>query len=323
MRGPTKFLALTVGVAACSVVVTALHAPTPVLATVALALLASLGYVWVTVILRGRAPALELVCVAVGLVLAAPVLGGIVLQEAGIALSRTAWLSLFVGLTLIGDVALAVRYRRNAREHEPEDSRPMRGQGWLGITRPDLRSAKGLAPAQTPPEPAPTQMPPWDLPPAETPRTERVPEISPQPTDGTKSRPRISPLNAVACGLAVLIAGGAIWVAQAGAASEQYPGFTELWLSSKDHSASVDNLGVSNQEGKTEKYRLELLRNGHVSKTWNLTLPTGHTWQRTVAVNLATRANLYLLPDMSQPYRYVDTGLNEPVKSVKTHRRKK
>jgi hypothetical protein len=289
MRGSNKLIPLTAGVAVCSLVATAFHAPTPVMATLAFALLASLGYVWIAVILQGRAPTLELVSVAVGLVLAAPVLGGVVLDEAGVPLSRAAWSTFFVGLTLVGDVALAFRYRSHTREHQydHEHPRPVQRQDRPEIARPDLR-------------------PPW----------EPIPGLTPQPTQRMAPRPRgreeswwrISPLQAGACGLAVLIAGGAIWVARAGAVSQQYPGFTELWLSSNSHSTSTDNLGVSNHEGRTEKYRLVLLRKGHVSATWDLTLTPGQTWQRAVQVTVQTRANLYIPPDMSRPYRYVDTG---------------
>jgi hypothetical protein len=282
MRGSDRLIALTAGVAVCSLVATALRAPTPIMAIFAFALLASLGYVWIEVILQGRAPALELVSVAVGLVFAVPVIAGVVLYEAGIPLSRMAWSCFFVGLTFVGDAILAVRSRR-FREHDYENQQRIQRRHQRAVTQLDIRAPLEPLSGETP-----------------QPKTPRLRERA-------KSWPRVPRWQAIACGLAVLIAGSAVWVARAGAESQQYAGFTELWLSSKDHSKSVDNLGVSNQQGSTEKYRLVLLRKGRVSATWELTLAAGQTWQKTVQITQPTKANLYLLPDLSRPYRYVDT----------------
>jgi hypothetical protein len=287
MRGNDKRIAVTAAVAICSFVTAVVSVPTSVMATFAFALLASLGYVWIEVILRGRAPTLELVSVAVGLVLSVPVIGGVVLQEAGIPLHRLAWSVLFVGLTLVGDVVLTFRYRNQARDdkYDHEYPLPIQLQDQLRNTRPDPR-------------------PPWEL--IRDPAPQSVQYTSARPGK-VKSRRHISPWQAGACGLALLITGGAIWLAQAGAASQHYPGFTELWLIDHSYSTSTDNLGISNQEGITENYRLVLLRMGHVSAKWEITLTAGQTWQRAVQVTAGTRANLYLLPDLNQPYRYVDT----------------
>ena len=289
MLSSNRLIGLTASVAVCSLVAAAFHAPTPVMATLAFALLASLGYVWITVIIQGRAPTLELVSVAVGLVLAVPVLGGVVLDKAGVSLTRMAWTSLFVGLTLVGDVALAFRYRNRTREYtyEPEHLHPMQRDYRPGTAQSDRRPSLEAIPGLTP---QPTQ------------------RMTPRSKGRVESRRRISPWQVSACGLAVLIAGAAIWVARASAASQRYPGSTELWLSSNSHGTSIDNLGISNHEGRTEKYRLVLLRKGHVSARWDLTLTPGQTWQRAVHVTVDTRANLYMPPDMSRPYRYVDTG---------------
>jgi hypothetical protein len=286
MRRSDKLLALTAGVAACFLIATVLHAPTPITAILAFALLASLGYVWIEVILQGRAPALELVSVAVGLVLAIPVLGGIVLYEAGIPLNRTTWSCFFVALTFVGDAVLALRYS-NVQKHDDENKQRIQRRKQRAITQLDIRAPLEPISGQTPDSAQPT-----------------TPGLRER---AKKSWSQVPRWQAIACGLAVLIGGSAIWIARAGAASQQYPGFTELWLSSKGHSTSIDNLGVSNNEGSTEKYRLVLLRNGKVSATRELTLTAGQTWQETVQITSPTRANLYLLPDLSRPYRYVDT----------------
>jgi hypothetical protein len=288
MRGSDKWIAVTAVIAICSFFANLLSVPTPVMATFAFALLGSLGYVWIEVILRGRAPTLELVSVAVGLVLSVPIIGGVYLQEAGIPLHRLAWSVLFVGLTLVGDVVLTFRWRSQARDdkYDYEYPLPIQYQDRLRNTRPDPRSH-------------------WE--PIRDPALQSVQYTYAQPGK-VKSRRHISPWQAGACGLALLITGGAIWLAQAGAASQHYPGFTELWLIGHSYSTSTDNLGISNQEGITENYRLVLLRKGHVSAKWEITLTTGQTWQRAVQVTAGTRADLYLLPDLNQPYRYVDTG---------------
>lgn len=287
MRERNKLLVLTAGFAGCYLVATVFHAPTQVLTVFAFALLASLGYVWIEVILQGRAPTMELVSVAVGLVLAVPVLGGVVLQEAGFPLTRVTWSCFLVGLTIVGDIVLVFRSRTRRQKDIQEYTDLMQRQDRRVTIQPRLRapreSVSGLS-------------------------QEPVRRMPPSPEGGAGSRWNISPWRAVACSLAALIAGGAIWVAQVGAASQQYPGFTELWLSGTSHSTSIDNLGVSNHEGRTETYRLVLLRKGHAKARWNLTLAAGQTWQRPVRVTVGTKANLYLSPDMSQPYRYVDTG---------------
>ncbi len=287
MRGSNKLLAATATVAGCSFAATALHAPMPVKATFAFALLASLGYVWIEVFLRGRAPMLELASVAIGVVLAVLVIGSLVLQEAGVLLHPMAWSILLAGLVLAGDAIVAFRYRCQVREHDNGEETPLpdHRQAWLQATRPDLCT--------------PVDGSQWL-----TPQLARG--MNPRPREA-KSRLQISPWQAGACAIAVVIAGGAIWLAQAGAASQQYPGFTELWLTSRGQSTATDNLGVRNQEGGTEQYRLVLLREGHVSATWELRLAAGGTWLRAVQITGETKANLYLLPDLKQPYRSVNT----------------
>jgi uncharacterized membrane protein len=108
---------------------------------------------------------------------------------------------------------------------------------------------------------------------------------------------------------AVLLAAGGVALARVGAAKQPQPGFTQLWLS-PGHNAHTAGLGISNDEGRVTRYRLVLRRNGQVSGTWNLTLANGRTWQRTVPFTgkFPLSANLYRLPDLAHPYRYVATG---------------
>jgi hypothetical protein len=113
--------------------------------------------------------------------------------------------------------------------------------------------------------------------------------------------------HVVAYGAAVVIAASGLGLACVSAASQHYPGFTQLWLAHPKENASTADLGVGNYEGKTTRYRLVLLRNGHTADTWNLTLANGQTWQRSPAFSGSTAiaADLYRLPDLAHPYRYV------------------
>jgi len=114
-------------------------------------------------------------------------------------------------------------------------------------------------------------------------------------------------------GAAVVVAAGGVALARIGVAIQPQAGFTQLWLSPWGHNVHTASLGVSNDQGSLSRYRLVLLRNGHVSATWNLTLANSQTWQRAVPFTgtYALTANLYRLPDLSHPYRYVSTGGNK------------
>ncbi len=130
------------------------------------------------------------------------------------------------------------------------------------------------------------------------------------PSSRPAARNRVPARHVVAFGAAVLIAIGAVGIARVGAAMQHYPGFTQLWLSPRDTNARTADLGVSNHQGASTRYRLVLLRNGHASATWNLTLFDGQTWQRAVPFTdkyTTIAANLYRLPDLTHPYRYVAT----------------
>jgi hypothetical protein len=287
MRRQSIAIALTSGVAGGYLTASALHSPTAVLTPLALLLLASLGYVWVKIISQGHTVTGELAAVGVGLVLALPVLGGVILQQFGLPLDRETWSVLFAGLTLLGDITLAHRAHSSGRALRVDEHQNTQPRDQTQVTRPDLRPIR---------DPGPT-----------APR-EPVLEGLPSSRGGTAMSRRTSRWQVAGCGLAVLIAVGALWIARAGAISQGYSGFTELWLSSTNHSAGRDSLGVQNRQGKQEAYRLVLRRAGRTVSIWNLSLGPGQTWQRTMQVAAKTSADLYLIPNLSRPYRYVDTG---------------
>ena len=70
------------------------------------------------------------------------------------------------------------------------------------------------------------------------------------------------------------------------------------------------SLGVTNNQGVAEQYQLKLLTKGKVTATWIFTLSNGQSWTHTVAYTTAypIAANLYLLPNISTPYRQVHNG---------------
>ena len=109
---------------------------------------------------------------------------------------------------------------------------------------------------------------------------------------------------------AIVIAAGAVGLARIGVAAQPQPGFTQLWLSPQAQDRHTASLGVTNDQGSVTSYRLVLLRGGQVGASWNLTLANGRTWQRVVPLtgNYIFTANLYRLPDLTHPYRYVATG---------------
>jgi hypothetical protein len=142
----------------------------------------------------------------------------------------------------------------------------------------------------------------------------RSPAGGPQPRAGDRglaARPRLGwPLHrgpAIALAAALLIAGGGLALARLGAARQQYPGFTQLWLVQRNPQAATANLGVGNHEGGTSRYLVVLLRNGRRVSRWTFSLRNGQDWHLSprVPAGAALRVNLFRLPDVSRPYRHV------------------
>ncbi len=246
MRRKYVAIGATGATAIFSLAAVAAGAPTPVTAVLGITLFASTGCVWAAIILGRRGTGLERAAVGTGLALATPVLGGLVLQLAGVPLHRLAWTGLLAGVTLAGD-AILLAHRSAGRPSPSSNESPVR-----------LR-------------------PSW---------------------------------HAALFGVAVAVAAGAVALASVAASIQHYPGFTQLWLSAHGSSTTAANLGVTNQQNSLERYRLVLLRSDRVESTWNLRLANGQTWQRTIPVSstYTTAANLYILPDISHPYRHVSTG---------------
>ena len=125
---------------------------------------------------------------------------------------------------------------------------------------------------------------------------------------GTRAKIKINlPLrHALIYGAAAVFAVATIFIAIISSDSQSQPGYTQLWMAPTKNEA-VASLGVNNQQGGTVLYRLQLLKKGKVSATWNLTLSNGQTWQRDIPYTskYALAAKLYRLPNLSDPYRTV------------------
>lgn len=109
-------------------------------------------------------------------------------------------------------------------------------------------------------------------------------------------------------GCAAVVALGSVAYSVKSANAQKFPGYTALSMTALPGNQQKADLEVVNYQGVTEQYRLQLLQRGKVTNTWNVTLSNGQAWHRTIAytTDYAMLANLYLLPDVTQVYRYVD-----------------
>jgi uncharacterized membrane protein len=244
-------------------------APAAAMIVLGIMLIAAPGYLLGQLLVGSRTAGLERVIVMTGLALAVPVLGGLLLYAAGVPLHRPGWLGLLAGVTLAADTALFARRRAAAAGRADQPATHVQTVP-SGAAPGDLQTAPG--------EPRPA---------------------------GRASRWHVAVFAA-----AVLVAAAAVGLAVTGAVRQPQPGFTQLWLSPQQQSAHTLSLGVTNNQGRATSYRLVLRRDGRVISTWNLTLGEGRSWQRTVPFTgkQVLAAGLYLLPDLTHPYRYVSVG---------------
>jgi len=127
-----------------------------------------------------------------------------------------------------------------------------------------------------------------------------------RPGRGERGR-RIPQRHAAAFAAAAVMACCAVGLARQGAAAQHYPGYTQLWADRAPGNAATVRLGVGNHEGRTMRFLLVYVDNGHRAASWHLVLADGQAWQRSqrAAAGHAVRAELFRLPDASRPYRYV------------------
>jgi hypothetical protein len=258
------------------------HLPGQVTIPLGVGLFFAPGYLWSEAILTQRLPGLERTLTTLGMALILPILGGFLFYGLHIPLFKSSWVGLLVVLTLLGVVAVAVQRLRAV----PVDERQQRGPSQQAPRR------SGLV------------------------------------------------LHSVVFGLAGVIAIGSVAYSVKSAEAEKFPGYTMLWMTpvvdnsaaqniallsnnlAAQAQAAVDentlqgkatqaHLGVTNHQGVPEQYELKLLRKGKVTNTWPITLNDGQSWQMTIAWstnNYAMLADLYLLPNTTTPFHYVDNG---------------
>jgi hypothetical protein len=105
--------------------------------------------------------------------------------------------------------------------------------------------------------------------------------------DGVKPGPvrrsgfRFSPVTSGFLMLAAVLAGGAVWLANASAGWQHSPGFAQLWLTPATEATST--LGVRDNLPGQQTFQLVLRDGGKAVGTWDLLLSQGQAWQYTVA----------------------------------------
>ena len=258
------------------------HLPGQVTIPLGLGLFFAPGYLWSEAILNQWLPGIERALTSVGMAFIFPILGGFLFYGLHISLFKSSWIGLLVVLTLLGVVAVAVQRLRGVPVDPRQQSR--------------------------------NQQPP--------------------------RQNSMVVLNSVVFGLAGLIALGSVAYSVKSAETQKFPAYTALSMppvvdntaaqnvavlsnnpTAQASAATIENnlqakatqahLLVTNHQGVAEQYQLKLLRNGKVSNTWTITLSASQSWQQTIAwtMNTPMLADLYLVPNSTTPYRYVDNGV--------------
>ena len=258
------------------------HLPGQVTIPLGTALFFAPGYLWSEAILSQRLPGIERAMTTVGMALILPILGGFLFYGLHIPLFKSSWVGLLVVLTLLGVVAVAVQRLREVPVGQPQQPR----------------------------------------------RSQPLPRQSGSVV-----------LHSFIFGLAAVIGIGAVAFSVKNADAQKFPGYTMLSMTAIVNNSAAQNaailsndpaaqdaaaqaadsaqgkatqahLVVTNHQGVPEQYQLKLLQKGKVTNTWPITLNDGQTWQKTIAwtTNYSMLADLYLLPNTSTPFHYVNNG---------------
>jgi hypothetical protein len=276
-------IAIATIIAVLGGVAAAKHLPGQVTIPLGIGLFFAPGYLWSEAILNQWLPGVERALITLGMALIFPILGGFLFYGLHIPLFKSSWIGLLVVLTLLGVVAVAVQ---RLRESPVDERRQQQGRN---------------------------QQPPRQ--------------------SGSVA------LHSFVFGLAGLIAIGSVAYSVKSAEAEKFPGYTALSmtpivdntaaqniailsnnLQAQAQAAQIENtlqgkatkahLYVANHQGAPEQYQLKLLVKGKVTAQWSIPLNDGQSWQKTIAwtTNNSMIANLYLLPNTTTPYRYVQNG---------------
>jgi hypothetical protein len=269
----------------------AAHLPGAVTVPLGVGLFFAPGYLWSEGILSQRLSGLERTITSAGMALIFPILGGFLFYALGIPLLKPAWIGLLVVLTLLGVVAVAIQRLREAPVDERQQ--PQRRQ-------PQHRPPPRQQPQRRPPEP---------------------------------QKSGLSVVHAGIFGLAAVIGIGSVAFSVKNAEAQKFPTVTQLYMTgihpdaqsfvgnsqaaagnpeANETTATQAHLGVTNNQGMPEQYTLKLYKKGKLSNTWNFTLDNNQTWQVTIPYTVDNDykmlADLYMLPDLKTPYRWVDNG---------------
>ena len=141
-RSADLWVTFTVAVLACAVATVPVPVPVAVTAGLGLVLFAAPGYLLGQLLVGSGRTALERLAVSAGLALCVPVIGGLVLYVARLPLDRASWLGLLAGVTVVSDLLLFVRRRRN---QETPDSVGRAADGARWRLRPGRAVAFALA----------------------------------------------------------------------------------------------------------------------------------------------------------------------------------
>lgn len=261
------------------------HLPGQVTIPLGAGLFIAPGYLWSEAILSQQLPGFERAMAAAGMTLICPILGGFLFYALHIPLFKPDWVAMLVVLTLLGVVAVAIQRLREA----PVGRQPLRRSQQPRLGGPVV-------------------------------------------------------MHSFIFGLAALIGIGAIAYSVKSAEAQKFSTYTSMWFApvvsdaadrnvhvlagnpaAQEAAAEAENKAqsnatratilVTNSEGATEQYRLELLAKGKVTKTWNFTLSNGQSWPSTgpltvpytYSYNLV--AKLYMLPNLSTPVACDDNGV--------------
>jgi hypothetical protein len=271
-------VAATALVAVLACLAAAAGAPAAVTIVLGIALFAAPGYLLGQLLLGSLTAGLERVAVMTALALVVPILGGLLLNVAGVPLHRPGWLGLLAGMTLAADTALFARRRA------------------AGAGRADRTATRALPATGIQAVPAGSAGP-------------GLPAAGLTAPGGPRPGRPTARWHLAVFAVAIVVAAAAVGLAAAGAARQSQPRFTQLWLAQRPGAPTL-SMGVTNDEGTATRYRLVLQRGGQVIGTWNLTLGDGRTWQRQVPYTgkQVVAAGLYRQPDLTHPYRYVSVG---------------
>lgn len=257
------------------------HLPGQITIPLGLGLFFAPGYLWAEAILSHQLPGFERALIVAGMAFIFPILGGFLFFALHIPLFRADWVAMLVVLTLLGVVATAVQRLRQLpvdRQRQPQRQPPPRQGGSVALHSSifGLAALIGIAAIG------------YSVKSAET-----------QPLPGYTSL-SMTPVvnNALANNMALL---------SNNTAAQNQASFLQNQLVA---SAKQAHLYVANEQGSPEKYELKLLLKGVVSKTYNITLDNGQSWQQTIAWTTASSivADLYLLPNTKTVYHYADNG---------------